>query len=310
MTKIIVSDKNGSTDSSYHTLITKINSKYPIVVVSWVENFVFNDALLELTDYVIGDYCEYGYDWDLEKSGSHIWGVNSDKFPRYYNNDWIKFDNWVKANPPKLMLKRELLSKDVTDTIKPIEYPCVVTEKWQENTEEQFNNRPINVFSYWGRSNEHRLRIHGETWLHSYKKGFQICDNLFYINKYLQEEKGEKWISLWIPHYYRIDIRELLNVNSLSKLSLSWEGAGCKCFRTSESPLNSIMVMHKNNMAWSFGWDETNCILVEHGKEIEGIEATLQRTDLFQIYKAGVKNAENYRLENYIPFLEKLIEQA
>lgn len=305
---IITADKNRVTDAAYHTLNTIAYNK-PVVIVSWVENFVFNDALLGLKDYVLICYSEYGYDWDMEKSGSHIWGENSDKFPRYYTGDWVKFDNWVKDNPPKLMLIRELLQRDVTDTIKPIEYFSNVIE-YELHTEEGFNSRPINVYQYWGRSNEERIRIHAEIWQYAYYKGFQPCDNLYYINNYIKEEQGQKWISLWIPHYARIDVNELMQINNLSKLSLSWAGAGFKCFRSAEAATSSIMVMHKNNYAWSFGWNETNCILVEPKKEIEGIEEALKRKDLYEIYKKGVSNSKNYLIRNYLPYIQNLINNA
>src|SRR5690348_2057631 len=112
---IYTADKNQTADSAYHTLVKHINSKYPIVMVNWVENFVFNEELLNIKDYVLCCYSEEG--WDIPIIDSHIWGKNSDKFPRYNNGDWVKFDNWVKENSPRLMLKRELLSKDVTDKI-------------------------------------------------------------------------------------------------------------------------------------------------------------------------------------------------
>ena len=308
---IITADKNGQADSVYHSFNGRLNVKYPLVLVNWCENFVFNDALLELKEYALLCMCEYG--WNYEITESHIWGTNTDKNGygdgRYKGEEWDKFDNWVKASPFKIMLKRELLAKDVTPTIQPLEYPCVVRE-WITQTESEFNSRPINAFQYWGRSNEERLRIHSEIWLHSYNKGFQPCDNIYYINHYLNEEHGEKWVTLWIPHYARVDIQEILNINNLSKLSLSWAGAGFKCFRTAEAPINSVMVMHKNNFAWSFQWDETNCILVNPKKEIEGIEIALQRKDLYEVYKAGVENAKKYMLQNYIPYLENIINNA
>ena len=70
------------------------------------------------------------------------------------------------------------------------------------------------------------------------------------------------------------------------------------------------MVMHKNNYAWSFDWNETNCILVNPKKEMEEIEKTLQRTDLYEVYKAGVQNANKYLLPNYIKHLETLINNS
>jgi len=146
---IIIANKTGEIDSAYHTLVKHISCDLPIVMVSWSENFVFDDTLLTIKDYVLVCFCEYG--WDFEISHTHVWGNNSRKFLRYYTGDWVKFDNWVSDNPPKLLLKRELLKKDVSDNIRPIEYPRVI-DLWPIQTREEFNARPINVFQYWGRS--------------------------------------------------------------------------------------------------------------------------------------------------------------
>lgn len=294
---VILADGGQQVDSAYHTLVKHIPTDKIIVMVSWAENFVFNDALLGVKDYVLVCFAEYG--WNFEITDTHIWGKNSEQFPRYYNNDWIKLDNWVKENPPKLTFKRELLKKDVTDTVMPIEYPCVVPH-WQVDTEEQFNNRPISCFQYWGRSNENRLRIHGSIWHHASKKGFSVCDNIYYIGAFLQNESGEKWVTLNIPHWARIDINQLMPTNAISKLSLCWEGAGNKCFRHAEAPVNSVMVMHKNNLSWSYDWNETNCILVRKNHELEDIDEALNNPLLYDIYKAGIENCNKYRLENYI----------
>jgi hypothetical protein len=305
---VIVSDKNGVTDGSAHAMLQQINSPIPIVLVAWSENFVFNDELLSVKDFILVDYCEYGYDWDLEKSGTHIWGINSEKFPRYYNGDWVKFDNWVKESNPKILFKRELLKCDATDTILPIEYANVLSQ-WPIQTKEDFNNRPLIFSQYWGRSNECRIRIQGDAWHYAFKKGFQLCDNVFYINEYLKQETGTRAASFWIPHYARVEIGGIMAINNLSKLSLSWPGAGFKCFRTVEASVNSVLVQHKNNFAWQFDWDETNCILVEPGEEFEGIDEALNNPDLYEIYLNSVATAEKYRLPNYINHLERIINE-
>lgn len=310
---IITADKQRRTDSAYHTLIKKINSKYPLVIVSWVDGFIFNEELLSVKDYILICFCEYG--WNYSIKDSHIWGKNTLKEGygdgRYKGDEWDKFDNWVHDNPFKIMFKRELLKKDFFDNIFPIEYPCIGGD-YPVQSKETFNERPINVFQYWGRSNEQRLRIHSEIWYHSYIKGFQVCDNIYYINNYLANEQGEKWVTLWIPHYQRIEINNLLDINFMSKLSLSWAGAGFKCFRTGEAAINSVMVMHSQakEYAWTFDWDESNCILVEELKEIENIEVALLNKDLYNVYVKGVENCNRYRLSNYIPYLENLINKA
>lgn len=307
---VITADKYERTDGSAYSLCQQIKSEVPIVIVSWVDGFVFNERLLGLNDYVLVCFCEYGWNYEIEES--HIWGANTLKNGygdgRYSGVEWNRFDEWVKNNPPKIIFKRELLKKDVTESVRPIEYPCVVNQ-WPIPSYAEFNSRPINVFQYWGRSNECRLRIHSEIWLHSFNKGFQVCDNVYYIEEYLRQEKGERWVSLWIPHWARIDINQLLAVNNLSKLSLSWPGAGFKCFRTCEAPVNSVLVQHRNNFAWTFDWDDTNCILVEPNNEISGIEAALQKTNLYKIFINGVETAKKYTLGNYISHIEKTISE-
>lgn len=306
---IIVADAQGRTDGSAYQMLQGLDSPLPIVLVAWTEDFKFNEELFGVKDYILCCFCEYGHDFDLNESGTHVWGQNSEKFPRYYNGDWVKFDNWVRNNPPKIVFKRELLAKNVTRGTFPIEYPCLI-EPQHIYSKEDFNAKPINLFHYWGRSNESRIRMQGEIWLHAFNKGFQVCDNIYYVDNYLKEEKGEKWVSLWIPHWARIDINQLMFINSFSKLSLSLPGAGFKCFRTGEVPVNSVMVMHKNDFAFTYDWDETNCILVELGKEIEGIEAALKRDDLYDIYLRGVENIDKYRIGNYTNRLKSIIDAA
>lgn len=306
---VILADKNGGYDGLAHSLFEKVKTDLPIVLVNWIEGYVFNERLLGIKDYVLACFCEYG--WNVEIKESHIWGINTSLFlDRFRGEEWVKFDDWVKNNPPKMLFKRELLKKDVTKTVLPVEYPSV-SNRYPIQSAEEFNNRPINVFQYWGRSNECRLRIQGEIWLEGFKKGFQVCDNVYYVQEYLKQEPGEKWVTLWIPHWARIDMTNIMAINNLSKLSLSWPGAGFKCFRTMESPSSSVLVMHKNKFAWAYDWDETNCILVDPEKEMEGIEQALSNKNLYEVYANGMKTVEKYRIDtyatNYIqPIFDKL----
>lgn len=297
--KIITADRRNRTDGAAFQMLQSVSGSATAVLVAWTEGFEFNPDLLGIKeDYVLVCFCEYGWDWDLNVTGTHIWGVNSYLFPRYYNGDWIKFDNWVKENPPKLLLKRELLKIDETEKIRPIEY-AVKGFAFEVQAKSEFEERPLSVFQYWGRSNECRLRIHADIWRHATEKGFSVCDNIYYIEKFLQEEKGEKWATFWIPHYYRVDISFLLNINYLSKLSLSWPGAGFKCFRSAEAPINSVMVMHENNFAWAYEWNNSNCILAKRDQEMNWIDGALENPNLYEIYLKGIENASKYQLNNY-----------
>lgn len=297
---IIFATSTGTIDSVYHTLIRHLNLSMNIVLVSWDENFTFNNELKKIKDYVLMCYCEYGYDWDLEKSGSHIWGKNSAKFPRYYTGDWVKFDNWVKENPPKVTFKRELLAKDVSHEIKPVDYPATVNP-YPIQTKEEFLNRPITGSYYFGRSHEGRLILHGNIWVGATKYGYSVCDNLNYFNHFMHHEQGKKYVSFNIPHYVRQPIETIMTINGLSKIGIVPFGAGIKTFRAAEVCCNAVMLMWEDDLAWSFDWVHgVNCLKCKQGEEVETIENWASDERLYSIYVEGVKNWENYRTENYI----------
>ncbi len=308
---VINADQESRTDGTAYNFVCSLKSNVPIVLVAWTEDFKFNEDLRKIKDYILIDFCEYGYNHDFGPYGSHVWGDNSDKFPRYYTGDWIKFDKWVEENPPKVFFKRELLKQDASDWLRPIEYPCVF-EVTQPQTKEQFLKRPIQVFNYWGRSNEERLRVHGEFWINGYRMGWAVCDNIYYLQKFLEEESNpKKFATFNIPHYARIEMAQIITINGLSKISMSLSGAGKKCFRHSESPVNSIMAMERSGMAWSFDWDETNSIQFNVKEELEHCTTALYSEDwLYDIYRKGIDNCRNYQLPDYTKHIETIIANA
>lgn len=293
------------TDGSAHQMLLNVGSKLPIVLVSRPNKFVFNEQLLSLSEYCLVDFCEYGH--DVEIADTHFFGKNTDE--RFFSGDeWKRFDEWVANNPPKLYLKRELLQKDVSDTVKPIEYAA-----WFEppaiESKEKFDSRPLSVFFSWGYSSEYRRQLHGKIWSDAHKYGYMVCDNLFYLQKFIQHEENEKkWATINIPWYARHNMADILNVQAMAKISVSMPGAGKKCFRHSESPLNSVMAMVHDKMAWSFPWvDGENCLSLVLEKEIPLLEYHLDQTSLYDIYVNGVENCRKYYLPNYLNHLEKLI---
>lgn len=295
---IITADKNEVTDSAYHSLVKHIKCDIPIVIVSWVENFVFNDALLNIKDFILICYCEYGWDYKIESS--HIWGLNKDASGRYIGEEWNKFDNWVKENPFKILFKRELLKKDVSDTVKPIEYTTCI-EPIPIQSEVEFNSRPITAAYYFGRSHEGRLRLHSDIWRGATEIGYSVCDNIYYFNGFMQNEIGRKYVSMHIPHYQRHPINELMIINGMSKIGIAPFGAGIKTFRHSEVSCNSVMITWENDLAWSYDWVHgVNCIKCKEGQEISTIEFFNDYPELYNIYLEGVKTWDKYRVSNYI----------
>lgn len=312
---VIVADKT-RTDGTAFNFLSRFITKMPILLLSRVEQLDFNDEIISLKskDYCIVDYIENGWNWDRQET--LIVGQNTMKF--FEGEGWQKLHDFVNDNPPNKYLKRELLKKDESNYLKPIEYPNF-QPSYQIESREEFNKRPISIFNFWGRSHEARLIFQGEIWKHAARKGYAVCDNIFYFNHFMEQETNpNKWLSFWMAHYVRIDIKELLQINAMSKLSLSLPGAGIKCFRTTgESIVNSVMIMPEDNLAYSHEFiDGYNCIkfpiedvtgLQKEWQICERIEEALKMDNLYDIYLKGLEAAEFYQIKNYIPYLENII---
>lgn len=313
---IVSADIKGTLDHPACNLLRGINTFIPMIPLSMFNDYEFNPELYNLDKYLLFDFCEYGAnDWDMKDT--HIWGVNSYKFPQTQITEWKKFDNFIQEKPPTVYFKRELLEKDFNNNIYPVEYPCL-HPKYPAQSKREFNSRPIQVFFSWGHSHESRRVLHGNIFVNAAKKGYGVIDNFSYIDRGTKEY-SDIWVTINSPHYARISIEEVLEVNGKSKLSVSLPGAGIKCFRHSESPVNSVMVMREDNLAWSHQWiDGVNCITIPLSsnhfgeydmdeirgvsggqKVIRTIEEALQRTDLYHIYLNGLENLDKYRLERY-----------
>lgn len=323
---IVSPDKELKMDGTALRIAELINSKYPIIPLTRINDFIFNTELLKLKEYILLDYCEYGAnDWDHKET--HIFGKNTGRFQYAFNSDeWYKFDEFVMNNPPLLHFKRELLQKDVIHNLLPVEYPCFYTG-YPTLSRTDFDNKPLEVFFSWGHSNESRRMLHGEIWKNAAKKGYSVCDNIYYFNKFMEEETNpHKWVTMNIPHYGRQDLTNILTINGAAKLSLSLWGAGVKCFRSSESPINSVMVLPMDDLAWTYEWiSGINCVRIPLETDldslrgitdevatntIETLETALKCENLYNIYLNGLNTIEKYRVNNYIPYLEKLINNA
>lgn len=296
---IVSPDVNGDMDGSVLRIAREINSPIPIVPITRIEGFKFNPQLLELDKYILLDYSELW--WNTENIDTHLFGKNTSDYPEIYKGEeWQKFDEFVKNNEPQIYFKRELLKKDATDKIMVIDYPCW-TSPDKVQTKEEFDARPVKCFFYWGRSSEYRVKLHADIWLNSSKNNTAICDNLFYLNAFLNEERcPNKWVTVNIAHYSRQPIETILSVNVISKLSISIKGSGRKCFRHVESPTNSVMVMDRDDLAWAYDWvDGENCLKINN-TSIDEINELTHRNDLYDIYLKGMENIDKYRIENYI----------
>lgn len=289
-------------DGSVLRIASGINSPYPIVPITRIEGFKFNPDLLSLDKYVLLDYSELY--WNSENTDTHLFGKNTSDYPEQFpGDDWKRFDDFVKEQPPVIYFKRELLNKDRSDFIHPIDYPCWV-EPPPVQSKDDFNKRPLEVFFFWGRSHEERVRLHSDIWSNSSRNGASVNDNIYQIQNFLAEESNpKKWVTLYMPHYSRIDISNLLGINGLSKLSVSLFGAGRKCFRTTgESPVNSLMVMQKSESCYTYEWEHgVNCLMFPETKvDVTLLDEFLKRDDLYEIYCKGVETVNKYKIHDYV----------
>jgi hypothetical protein len=304
-------------------MLRRVNTDVPILLISRSEELNFNEEILSLAGkkYVVADFIEAG--WNAELTETLIVGENTHDFDYTQKGGWSRLHDFMVENKPALYFKRELLAKDKTETILPIEYP-----NWQADyhlqLREDFEKRPIAALNYWGRSHEARLLLQGDIWRYAAKKGGAVCDNIYHLNGFLQHDTNPlKFVTLNIEHYSRIDISEIMKVNQMSKLSISIFGCGRKCFRnTGESIVNSICVLPEDELAYSYPFEHNkNCIKFSINNDVTGlqtewdvmgaVEKALQNPNLYDIYLESKKIADWYRIDNYTKnYLNPLINNA
>ena len=307
---LIVANATRETDGSAAQMLERIESPVPIVLVSRPQNFVFNEELQKLDSFVLADFTEYGYDYDFGKRGVHLFGENTEDYQDLFpGKEWEKFEAFVQSNKPLLYLKRELPKTHVNDFYQPISYAC-----WHEipqiQTKTEFDNRLLEVFYSWGRSHEQRVRLQADLWSGVLRHGYALCDNVGALNAFLvAEQNPRKWFAANIPHYARLPIQTINTINGNAKISISMPGAGIVCFRHCEAPMNAVMLMKNDGMAFPFEWiDGKNCIMFpDFGTEIETAVEALSREDLYDMYVEGVENCRKYQLDNFTKhFSEKI----
>lgn len=319
-------DKNGQIDGTVKRILDQIQTDKVLVPITRLNDYVFNERLYDLKEWILVDYFEYGANhWDRKET--HFWGKNTEDFsyvPK--TEEWDKFDKFCKDNPPTKILKRELLKKDVADNVFPIEYPSFYVVP-DPQTKEEYEKRPIEVFHFWGHSHEIRRAFHGGCFILAAQTGIGVVDNIDYIERSLGEYK-RLWVTVNTPHFARRPMEQIYAINGMSKLSVSLEGAGVKCFRHAEASLNSLMVMREDELAWSYEWKHGfNCLKIyffmDSFDEIKGTEydshmiakkvfeyAQYDSEDFYEIYVNGIQTAKKYQLDNYINnYLQPIINQ-
>ncbi len=312
MALVINANKTGETDGSMANMLNRINCHTPIVIVSRCENFVFNDELLGLQNYILCNAAEMGWDYDWGRKTPIFGHSHFNHYEDLFRGEGYKeLNRFVADRRPMLTLQRELLKRDASEKVLPIEY-CA----WYESPiqdEPAFNARPLEVFFNWGLSNPMRPNLHGDIWKRANDLGYSVCDTYYSLQKFFDEENNKrKWATINTAHYVRHPMQDVLQINGMSKISVCLWGAGRRCFRHSESPINSVMFLPEDDFAWTFNWvSGINCIKYRIGDNVvEVLNEATKRKDLYEIYLSGVENCKKYLLSNYTSYLANIINNA
>lgn len=283
---------------------------YVGLVITYTDSWKFNRdeyESLKHKPFVIFDYTEYGWE---HTSVNHFYGYNTNEFSFKFNNtEYLALDEAIKNANVKCYFKREL-PKGASSPFNtfPAEYPCILPQE-DPVSFESYNARAIAIFFNWGWSNPSRPNLHGALYSMAHELGYTIVSHRDLLAGMQSDHPGAFLVlSQFIPHYARMGMDEILHLQRSSKISVSLNGCGVKCFRNAESPINSVMAIQENSLEWTSEWNETNSIILpnkENGMidERESIKKMIsilkQPEELYQKYLAGVENNRIYQAANY-----------
>lgn len=279
-----------------------------IVPISFFQDFRFNEALYQLKGkkYVVACTTEFYGEWPAFTT--HLWGRDFHSISG--NQEWVKFSEFVRDNPPVCQFIRELFADAEQENVYPLEWPCYL-HPWAIEGKESFDSRPFEVSNFWGFSNCARPNLHGDIYKGWCKNAHEVIGNLDYAEAKLHEPV-KKWLSVHIPHSHRRHINELVLWQSRAKIGVSLSGAGTVCFRSTEM-INTIPAIHSQNKIWSYPWRNlVNCFHLTPGNEYRDLLDATKCDFLHNIYLSAVENMRNYETTPYInnyllPILRKYL---
>lgn len=308
-------DARGTIDPPVHKILRQIpgivesahEADIVLVPITRLPDFKFNPEIHRMhKPWVLVDFVELGWEWDQRQS--HFWGQNSDDFKCFDSNrkEWGEFDCFVGTCPPDLVLMRELLKKDVSERVQPIDYLCYGFIPPPQR-KEQFDARPIQILNYWGRSSEHRMDLHGKFFQRARTAlwgGYEVVTQFDHIRPALQNLKGAKLIaSIHTPWYARTLMELIFSYQELAKVSVAMPGDGVKTFRDAEASINAVMAKPADNLARAYPWDDSNSLVLPFagvGDPASKIWEESHLLALYDIYVAGIQNACRYTPDHYV----------
>ena len=271
-----------------------------VVPITRLDGFQFRDELrgtLEGKPWVLLDFSEFGPEWDQQTS--HLWGRDRLAHGWFGGDEWAKLDAFIREHPPLITFQRELLLKDVSDTMQPVEY-LNYSAPIQAETEDQFNARPIDVFFQWGLSNPYRPHLHGEIFKHSQRLGYDVCSQLDHLDRCIaRKDRPSIWAVIHTPHYARVSNDETIRWFGKSKVVIAAPGCGAKTFRHGEIN-NSIIAMRSDKLAYSVN----QCGIALGDAPVDALWGAVRGRDADYLYRTYLLNhaaADSLRPARYVP---------
>ena len=273
-----------------------------LVPISSIEPFQLHDNIKNIRKpYVLIDFLEYGSSWDhVNRQETHLFGKNTNSYNcTKGKSGFLELDAFVRARPPLVYFKRELLDSEVSDNLKPVEFTCLLPLK-PVVSKSEFDNRRIEVFYCWGLSSCTRPALHGEIFKQMCPKGYGVISHWDQFDGYFKDKRNRTWVSIYSPHYVRVPIQKIVDIQSQSKITVSMFGNGVKCFRSTEC-VGAILAMPYDNLAWGIPWNHMeNCIRLSSGSEHESLCSALSSNDLYDIYRRSQETLQKYVGSNYV----------
>ncbi len=166
----------------------------------------------------------------------------------------------------------------------------------QPDTFEQYCARPIDVLMCYGYSHPMRPRLHATILAATQDYGWTFITN----PSHMEHEKPPFAVLLHQPWYDRISQDELLDLQGKAKITISFPGAGEKCFRHSEACINSVMAMPLDHIRWQANWWVGNSLkmpMLPNEWPFQLRKALDNPENLYQIYLNGTKRAAEIKPE-------------
>lgn len=278
-----------------------------VVPISYFSDYRFEERLprwLSGKRWVLLDFLELGLDWNPDGSqDTHVLGRNSANFPRVSGPEWMKMDALVRDQPPIVYFKRELLERERTDWLHPIEFPSYLATP-RTQSKEEFLSRPVEVLHYWGLSNPLRPELHGDIFKQAYSNGYEVISEFSHWDRFFADKRHKVWASIHAPHFARVGIEHVQHFIHRSKIGVSLPGAGYFCFRDQEVSSGSVPAYIDFPMATSYPRiNKENCIKLPPDDmwwHLNEMVRPLSNDLLYDIYVASQENARKYESATYV----------